>query len=271
MSEKDYILGVNQTELDRLKFQHGVWKDPTIEFFKRIKIERGWKILDVGSGPGLVADELLEFTGEEGEITALEPSEFYLNYYKDKCERKNVKNVKFINGSVEDTGLEKNHYDMIYMRWVVDFVPEPEEFLKKLLKSLKKGGVIAIQDYVYDSVPLYPRGGAFDNIDKAVRDYWKTGGGDPCFVAKLPKFFRENEVELVEYKPIVQAGDKDSGLIEWAHKFFCVHIQKMADDKVISQPDADAMLQDWLDHRYKDDTVFFSPLIVEVTGKKTGE
>ena len=52
MSNKEYILGANEKELNRLKIQHGVWLS---------EARRGWKIaefgidqtiLDLGSCPG---------------------------------------------------------------------------------------------------------------------------------------------------------------------------------------------------------------------------
>jgi len=267
-NNSEYILGINQTELERLEFQHSVWKKVTDSFFDRIKIQKGWKCLDVGSGPGLVTSDLLQRVGETGEVTALEPSELYLSNFKEKCKINNWTNVKFLLGNMEDMNLEKEHYDFIFLRWVIDFVPSPEKFLLKLLPSLKKGGVIAIQDYIYEGIFLYPKGGAFDNIDSAVRAYWRIGEGDPHFPVKIPQFFKSNKIELTEYTPVGLAGDSQSNVIEWAHKFFMTHIQLMADKKVISQNEADAFLEDWLKHRHHPDTIFFSPPMVEVSGVK---
>ncbi len=227
----EYILGINQTELERLEFQHNVWKKVTDNFFCKMNIQKGWKCLDVGAGPGFVSMELRELVGESGEVTALEPSELYLNYFKEQCKKNKWDNIKFIQGNFEDSNREDEYYDLIYMRWVIDFVPEPEKFLLKLLGALKKGGLIAIQDYIYEGIALFPKGGAFDNIAKAVQAYWKLGGGDLNFPAKIPSFFRKNNIELIEYTPVSQAGDKDSGVIEWAHRFFTVHLQLMADKK----------------------------------------
>ncbi len=264
----EYILGVNQTELERLEFQHKVWKDITDNFFERIQIQKGWKCLDVGSGPGFVSMDLRKLTGDEGEVTALEPSELYLNHFKEVSKKNSWRNVKFLHGNLEDLNLENEYYDLIYLRWVIDFVPEPEKFLLKLLGALKKEGVIAIQDYAYEGIALFPKGGAFDNIADVVRAYWRAGGGDPYFTVKIPSIFRKNNIELVEFKPVSLAGDKDSGVIEWAHRFFTVHLQLMADKKIISQKESDALLEDWLHHRDKLDTIFFSPVVVDLIGKK---
>ncbi|MEO6694973.1 MAG: class I SAM-dependent methyltransferase, partial [Ignavibacteria bacterium] len=220
----EYILGVNQTELERLQFQHSVWKKVTDNFFDRINIQMGWKCLDVGSGPGLVSADLRQRVGDEGEITALEPSELYLSHFKETCETNNWNNIKFLQGNLEETDLENEYYDFIFLRWVIDFVPSPEEFLLKLFASLKKGGVIAIEDYAYEGITLYPIGGSFDNITEAVRAYWKQGGGDPDFTVKIPAIFKKNKIQLKDFTPVILAGDADSDVIEWAHRFFTVHL-----------------------------------------------
>src|SRR5258706_15696269 len=83
-THEDYILGVNEFELERLGFQHKVWKGVTDGFFDRLGIKKGMKILDAGSGPGFAAFDLLERTGPAGEGTPLEPNEMYLNYFKQE-------------------------------------------------------------------------------------------------------------------------------------------------------------------------------------------
>ena len=120
MSEnKDYILGVNQTELDRLEFQHNVWRNVTDNFLDKIKIRNGWKCLDVGAGPGFVSADIRKLAGDEGEVNALEPSDFYLNYFKETCNKNNWNNIKFILGNLEDVEIEKNYYDLIFQGVVV--------------------------------------------------------------------------------------------------------------------------------------------------------
>ena len=96
--ESEYILGVNQTELERLEFQNSVWENCTNDFLNKINIKKGSKCLDAGAGPGFVSVNLLDRVGDEGEVTALEPSEFYLNFFRDHCKKNNLKNVnvKFV-------------------------------------------------------------------------------------------------------------------------------------------------------------------------------
>lgn len=265
---EEYILGTNQTELERLEFQHGVWKKITGSFLAKLNIQKGWKCLDVGAGPGFVSVDIRNITGDSGEITAIEPSEFYLNYFKEYCAKNNFNNVKFVHGILEDTELEDEYYDLIFLRWVIDFVKEPEKFLLKLFSALKKGGVIAIQDYNYEGLGLYPRGGAFDNVAEYIRAYYRAGGGDPYFISKIPAIFLKNKVQLEEYSPVGLAGDSQSPVFEWVNRFLTGHFHTLADLKIITEKEIEDVKTDWEKHKKNPDTVLFSPIVVNVSGRK---
>ena len=92
----DYLLGVNQQELERLQFQHSVWGPVTRKFLDRIGVQKGWRCLDVGAGPGFVSIDLRNMVGETGEVTALEPSEFYLDWLREQTSVQQWKNVHCI-------------------------------------------------------------------------------------------------------------------------------------------------------------------------------
>ncbi len=269
MGNKDYLLGANDSELQRLQFQHNVWKGITDKFFDRLNLKQGIKILDAGAGPGFVSFDLLERTGSKSEITILEPSKLFFEHAGNYIKENGITNFKFINEIVENTELPDEYYDLIFARWVIAFVPDAEIFLSKLIKALAPGGIIAIQDYAYEGISLYPRGGAFEGIPDAVRKYYRSNGGDPYVTTKIPAIFRKFGMELIDFTPNCLAGEPQSGVYEWANKFFSTHIQHMADKEIISQKEADEMLADWVEHRNNPDAIFFSPIVVDAAGRKS--
>jgi ubiquinone/menaquinone biosynthesis C-methylase UbiE len=144
-----------------------VWKEYTNKFFERLNIKKGWKILDVGSGPGFAAMDLLRMVGNSGEVSILEPAEYYLNYFKEYCSKNKISNTKYFRGTVENYELPKSYFNLIFARWVIGFVPDADLFLDKLVQALAPGGIIAFQDYAYDGLAIYPRGGAFEKMPDA--------------------------------------------------------------------------------------------------------
>lgn len=262
----EYLLGVNNEELERLRFQHGAWKSVTDNFFDRLQVRAGWKCLDVGAGPGFVSMDLRERVTAEGSVTALEPSKFYTDWFENQVRQKHWKNVKIVNASVESADLPKCSYDLIFARWVIAFVPDPEKFLVKLLPALRPNGIVAFEDYYYEGLSLYPRGGAFDRMADVVRVYYRTSGGDAYVTGKLPALFRKHGVRTIDFSPHSIAGGPDSSIMEWGHRFYTVHTQRMVDKNLITQKEGDAMVSDWLAHRADPDAIYFSPIVVDVAG-----
>ncbi len=267
-SSKEYLLGVNKYELDRLEFQHSVWRDLTESFFDRLKIGKGMKVLDAGSGPGFVTMDLRNRVGDSGEVTALEPSKMYLDHFRNYSEEKGWKNTKFILGTAESAELPENYYDIIFARWVIGFVPDPELFIKKLKLALKPGGILAFQDYAFHGLNLYPRGGSYEKLSPAVEEYWKSTGGDLRIAARIPGIYKEHGLKLVEYRPNTLAGSPGSGVFEWHHLFITQHVPLMVEKNIISEETGKAILEDWNRHRSNPDSLFFSPLVVDMAGVK---
>ena len=269
-TNQPYILGINPEELERLGFQHRVWKKITDDFFDRVGVTTGWKCLDVGAGPGFVSIDLRDRVGVNGEITALEPAQYYLDHFRNEADSRSWKNIKYINGTAETAELPTNYYDFIFVRWVIGFVPDADRFIWNLTRSLKPGGVIAIQDYLYSGLGLYPKGGAFDGALDMVIRHWAVSGGDAFVASQIPRIFRENSLELFDYSPHCQAGGPDSDVIEWAHKFFVPHMHLMVESGATTKEQGDAMLEDWFAHRKNPDTIFCSPIVVDMAGRKKG-
>ncbi|MGA2668129.1 MAG: methyltransferase domain-containing protein [Ignavibacteria bacterium] len=268
MEERAYIFGTNKAELERLRFQHIVWRQVTENLFDRIKVKEGWKCLDVGAGPGFVAIDIRNRIGNYGEVTALEPSDLFLNHFKSEVSKMGWTNVKFVNGTVSQAFLPENYYDFIFVRWVISVVPFPQIFLNRLAASLAPGGILAIQDYAYEGLALYPRGGAFEKMADAVKKYYRSQGGDPYIATKLPELFKSASLEMIDFKPNCLAGKNDSGIYEWGHRFFTLHIHRMVEKGIIMQKLADDMLADWQEHKRNPNSIFFSPIVVDVVGQK---
>ena len=265
-SNKDYLLGVNEAELERLRFQHWVWKKVTDNLFDRVGVKQGWKCLDVGSGPGFTSMDLRERAGPTGEVTALEPSEFYLNWFQQEASARGWTNVKFIEGKAEEADLSFCSYDFIFSRWVIAFVPDPEKFLKHLIAALRPGGIIALQDYWYEGLSLFPRGTSFDRLPEIIRAYYRAGGGDLFVTGRIPSIMRKHGVRVTDFTPNQLAGGPQSDVWEWMNRFLASHLPPIGEKGIMTKEGADAILADWIAQRNNPDAIYFSPIVVDIAG-----
>ncbi len=266
-ADEEYLPGANEQEFNRLLFQHDVWKSVTENLFDRCHVAEVWRCLDAGAGPGFVAFDLWQRVGVEGSVAVLEPSKYYREWFDVRVKEQGWKNVRSYAGTIESAELPVETFDLIYLRWVASFLSDVEGAILRLRDCLKPGGIIAIQDYYYEGVSLYPHG-AFNRIFDVMRSYYSESGGNPYVAGLLPEVFRKNGIRLIDFTPHNFAGGPTSPITEWAGRFFTSHVPILTEKGIISTAERDAVPNDWNEHRTNPDMIFFSPLVVDVAGVK---
>ena len=104
-------------------------------------IEEGEKILDVGTGTGVLIPFLYSRTGNCGEIIAIDVSEKMLDIAKGKY---NFENVKYVNGDVLEIDLPEGYFDKIICYSVFPHFDDKQLAVSKVSRYLKKGGKFVI-------------------------------------------------------------------------------------------------------------------------------
>jgi ubiquinone biosynthesis O-methyltransferase len=110
---------------------------------------KGLKVLDVGCGVGVYSEAIAK-TGAE--VVGIDPGENLIkSANKHKLETlKEYPNMKvdYLLESIEEHA-EKHHeeYDVVVASEVIEHVPDPDEFLKHCIKTLKPGGTIQVTTF----------------------------------------------------------------------------------------------------------------------------
>src|SRR6185295_15264862 len=171
-----YLLGDSAPETERLRAQAALWDPVSHALFDRIGIERGWQVLEIGPGAGSLHFELRKRVS--GPVDAVEQSSSFYSRLIENCKRDGFGTGQVWNKTLNYAGLPRDHYDLVFARWVFLFLPNVLDHLRKLLAALKPGGVIAIQDYFRDTFCLVPRPTDWDAFMAADRAFFALEGGD---------------------------------------------------------------------------------------------
>lgn len=267
MSETpEYLLGTNDSELQRLKAQHGVWADLAVAALDRAGVGRGDVVLDLGAGPGFVTRDLAERVGPSGRVVGLDESPVWRAAFEA---RDYAAPTEFIESTIEAAELGEGRFDCVFSRWVFSFLGDVDAVLSKLHRALRPGGVLVIQDYNHEGVSVFPRSAGFEAAIRATRAYYQGAGGDPWVAARLPGPLRRAGFELAEVRPNVRAGNGDSPVFRWLDAFFPTFVRTYAEHGLMTEEEVERFDREWAALAGDPDALLFSPMIVDVIARRT--
>ncbi|MBT9159732.1 MAG: class I SAM-dependent methyltransferase [Dehalococcoidia bacterium] len=108
--------------------------------FDYIDLEAGQRVLDVGTGTGVLIPYIRDAIGTEGAVVAVDFSGEMLRIAQQKH---TWENVKYLQGDVEKLKLD-NEYDCIICYSVFPHFTNQEKIVQHLASGLKKSGKLVI-------------------------------------------------------------------------------------------------------------------------------
>ncbi len=123
-----------------------VLHDPhTIRHLLSTGVGPGWQCLEIGGGSGSIGRWLADRVGPEGHVLATDIDPRFLA----KSDRANLEVRRH---DVTTDPLPESAFDLIHARLVLIHVPQRDAALDRLVRALKPGGWLVIEDY--DSVVI---------------------------------------------------------------------------------------------------------------------
>jgi arsenite methyltransferase len=115
----------------------------------------GWRILDVGCGPGFYADELREEVGPRGSIVGLDRSPQMLAAATGRCEGHG--NIIFREGEATCLPVDDWSFDAALAVQVLEYVANVGEALSELHRVLKPDGKLVAWDIDWSTVSWHSK------------------------------------------------------------------------------------------------------------------
>ncbi|GAU78871.1 class I SAM-dependent methyltransferase [Fusibacter sp. 3D3] len=106
-----------------------------------VEIKKGDKILDVGTGTGVLIPVLQACVGDQGQITAIDIAEKMIEVAKRKFD---YSNVEFVVGDVLEKGVSDSDFDCIICYSMFPHFEDKKAAISTLAKHLKKNGKLVI-------------------------------------------------------------------------------------------------------------------------------
>jgi len=267
--ERDYLLGTDEVEVNRLGLQHRVWRPRVLDAWRRAGISEGSKVIDAGAGPGWATVDLAEIVGRSGEVHALERSDRFLRFLEWNARQRGLANIRTANLDLVTDDLPVENADAFWVRWVLAFVSDPAEVLAKLVKTLRPGGVAVIHEYLdYNTWSFAPSLPAQREFVEFVTQDWRASGGEPDIARSFPKLLPEAGLRIRELRPIVDVVTPSNYVWRWPASFMETYPQHLVDTGKKDQAWADRLRAEIEAAEANPDAVMVTPMVLEVIAEK---
>lgn len=267
MSERDYVLGTHDEEIERLGLQHRVWRPLVLDAFRRAGIGPGASVVDVGAGPGFASTDLAEIVGSSGKILAVERSRRFLDAIEDRARRLGLANIETLERDVAESGFGEGVADSTWCRWLLSFVANPRRTVGNIAAALKPGGLAVFHEYAdYGAWRTLPPDPDVERFRGLVMQSWCDAGGEPDVALHLPGWLAEEGMEIVEMRPLVHVARKGDFIWQWPASFMASGARRLAELGYVEAEEADR-LATALD-RLPEGSWMVTPLVLEVIARK---
>ncbi|GAA2922634.1 methyltransferase domain-containing protein [Streptomyces mexicanus] len=193
-----YLLDNRQTEAgERFDAFARLFDPTTFRHLEALGVDRGWRCWEVGAGGTSVVSWLAERVGPTGEVVATDIDTSLVAAADRPPVRVRVHDV----GAEEPPGED---FDLVHARLVLVHVPDRERALRSMIKALRPGGRLLLEDADPALQPLLcpdERGPAEELANRlrhGFRRLLADRGADLSYGRKLPGLLRAAGLQRVE-------------------------------------------------------------------------
>lgn len=155
----------------------------------------GERVLDVGSGPGLLLRDIAGAVGPRGLAAGLDSSESMMAIARHRC--RDTDNVELITGDATALPWPNTHFDRAVSTQVYEYVPDLDAALAELHRVLKPGGSAVVMATDADTILFGPAG---DAVAARVREAWPRHCAHPFLPRDLGRLLGKAGFSMIGHK-----------------------------------------------------------------------
>ncbi len=148
-----------------------------------LALEPGERVLDIGSGPGLMASELAAAVGPQGHVNGIDVSESMIVIANEQQRADTSAPITFTVGEALDIPFADETFDVVVSTQVYEYVDDVPTALAEAHRVLSPGGRIVILDTDWDSIVWHSSDR--DRMERVLTE-WDQHLADPYLPRSLP-------------------------------------------------------------------------------------
>ena len=267
MTNSDYLCSRFSGEIDRLGFQYRLWSESAYDLWQRAGLGAGARVLDAGCGPGFATFDLATRVGAQGQVTAFDRTDHYLQYLKQQLAERKINNVVVKQGLLDNVELPDTSFDFIFTKMVLLFMSDLDRVIAEFKRLLVKGGKVLISDLLgYWSIS--PPNPIIEEVVAQSREHFCKHGADLEIGRTLPHKLSRAGFTIDSLQPEVKIDLPGSDLWHSMAILYQAALPIYVQEGVLSQAQVDKFHQEWEKMEQTAGTFITSYLFVHIIAVK---
>jgi len=179
MSKDIYIHGTEPGEQKRLA---GLNRMTNAAFIRFLDVAAGSRVLEVGSGLGILAAEVATSAGVDVVGVELSAAQIAAAPLRPR--------VTFRQGDAHALDFPDRSFDLVYARYLLEHVADPERVLREMRRVARAGARVAVCENDISLLRFDPPCPAFDRAWDVFTRFQASLGGDGLIGRRLYRLFR---------------------------------------------------------------------------------
>jgi SAM-dependent methyltransferase len=206
-SQESYTIAGGEPGKRRLDLLAEIFRPTTLRLLTDAGLRSGDRCLDVGSGGGHVGLDLARIVGPAGSVTGTDFDPRIVELARQDAQHAGVGNVDY---QVADARVfDGGPYDLIYARFLLSHLGEPEKVLAHVRRLARPGGRIVLEDIDMSGSYCHPHDPAHGRYVELYTEAVRRNGGDADLGRRLPSIARAaglRDVHCNVFQPVYTDG-----------------------------------------------------------------
>jgi len=142
----EYVLDHSTSDLERQTVEARAFQSFTRELLVDAGLEKGMRVLEIGTGTGDVAMLAGELVGPTGAVVGVDRSCETVALTRERARLRGLANVSFECADPQENLDVGNDFDALVGRLVLMYLPSPAVILRRLVRHVRPGGIVAFQE-----------------------------------------------------------------------------------------------------------------------------
>ena len=196
MSQEEYLLADQPSELQRLQLQSRVWEPTGRQLLAKVGSGSGGRALDVGCGVLGWLRILSEWVGPSGQVVGADIDESLLDAARAFLETEGISNVELVVDDVFDSELEAQSFDLVHARYLIAPLGRGSEQVASHQRLVRPGGSVVLEEWDLGSWHFNPPAPAAERLIRLLSEIFAGLGGEAG--RGLPGLLREIGIQEPE-------------------------------------------------------------------------